>query len=33
MRTTLKADTTRSADLDLEALAGVARDGVEQSVH
>ena len=32
MRTTLKADTTRSPDLDLDALAGVAGNGVEQSV-
>ena len=32
MRTTLKADTTRSPDLDLEGLAGVAGEGVEQSV-
>jgi nicotinamidase-related amidase len=32
MRVTLKADTTPSPDLDLEALAGVPRDGVEQSV-
>ena len=32
MRVTLKADTTPSPDLDLGALAGVPRDGVEQSV-
>jgi nicotinamidase-related amidase len=32
MRVTLKADTTPSAALDLAALAGVPRDGVEQSV-
>jgi nicotinamidase-related amidase len=32
MRITLKADTTPSAELDVEALAGVPRDGVEQSV-
>ena len=32
MRSTLKADTTRSPELDLEALAGVPRGGVEQSV-
>ena len=32
MRITLKADTTPSTELDLEALAGVPRDGVEQSV-
>ncbi len=32
MRNTLKANTTRSADLDLEALAGVPREGVRQSV-
>ena len=32
MRITLKADTTPSAELDLAALAGVPRDGVEQSV-
>ncbi len=32
MRSTLKADTTPSTDLDLEALAGVPRTGVKQSV-
>ena len=32
MRATLKAETTPSTDLDLESLASVARDGVEQSV-
>jgi nicotinamidase-related amidase len=32
MRSTLKADTTPSTDLDLESLARVPRGGVEQSV-
>ena len=32
MRITLKADTTPSPELDVEALAGVPRNGVEQSV-
>ena len=32
MRSTLKAETTPSPDLDLDALAGVPRGGVEQSV-
>ena len=32
MRSTLKADTTPSPDLDLEALAGVPRGGGKQSV-
>lgn len=32
MRLTLKADTTASPELDLEALVGVSRSGVGQSV-
>jgi nicotinamidase-related amidase len=32
MRVTLKADTTPSRDLDLDAFAHVPRDGVKQSV-
>jgi hypothetical protein len=32
MRVTLKADTTPSTELDLDALAGVAPSGVKQSV-